>query len=348
MAKQVPNELITTKEQSTDNQFLQIEPLIRTIRGQQVLLDSDLAILYGVETKRLNEQVKRNIERFPDDFMFQLTKVELINLKSQIATSSATNDSLRSQIVTLNTENYSIRSQNATLNEGTNLRSQIVTSSHGGVRYLPYAFTENGIAMLSSVLRSPIAIQVNIRIMRAFTAMRQFIASNAQIFQRLDVMEQNQLAIVAHQTETDHKLEEIFRRLDSGNVQPHQGIFYDGQIFDAYTFINDRIREATTRIILIDNYIDDSVLTILSKRADKVTATVYTKKPSAQLQLDIQKHNAQYPPIDIVTFDRSHDRFLCIDETVYHLGASIKDLSKKWFAFNRMEMPTSELLQKIQ
>ena len=336
MAKQVPNELITTKEQSTDNQFLQIEPLIRTIRGQQVLLDSDLAILYGVETKRLNEQVKRNIERFPDDFMFQLTKVELINLKSQIATSSATNDSLRSQIVTLNTENYSIRSQNATIdNRGRH------------TKYLPYAFTENGIAMLSSVLRSPIAIQVNIRIMRAFTAMRQFIASNAQIFQRLDVMEQNQLAIVAHQTETDHKLEEVFRRLDSGNVQPHQGIFYDGQIFDAYTFINDRIREATTRIILIDNYIDDSVLTILSKRADKVTATIYTKKPSAQLQLDIQKHNAQYPPISIVEFDRSHDRFLCIDETVYHLGASIKDLGKKWFAFNRMEMSTSELLQKL-
>ena len=131
------------------------------------------------------------------------------------------------------------------------------------------------------------------------------------------------------------------------SLPPHQGIFYDGQIFDAYTFINDRIREATTRIILIDNYIDDSVLTILSKRADKVAATIYTKKPSAQLQLDIQKHNAQYPPIDIVTFDRSHDRFLCIDDTVYHLGASIKDLGKKWFAFNRMEMPTSELLQKM-
>lgn len=333
MAKQLPNELITTKEQSTDNQFLQIEPLIRTIRGQQVLLDSDLAILYGVETKRLNEQVKRNIERFPDDFMFQLTKVELINLKSQIATSSATDYPLRSQIVTINEE--------------VNLKSQIVTSSHGGARKLPYAFTENGIAMLSSVLRSPIAIQVNIRIMRAFTAMRQFIASNAQIFQRLDVMEQNQLALVAHQTETDHKLEEIFRRLDSGNVQPHQGIFFDGQIFDAYTFINDRIREATTRIILIDNYIDDSVLTILSKRADKVATTIYTKKPSAQLQLDIQKHNAQYPPIDIITFDRSHDRFLCIDDTVYHLGASIKDLGKKWFAFNRMEMPANELLQKL-
>ena len=130
------------------------------------------------------------------------------------------------------------------------------------------------------------------------------------------------------------------------NLPPHQGIFYDGQIFDAYTFINDRIREATTRIILIDNYIDDSVLTMLAKRADKVTATIYTKKPSAQLQLDIQKHNAQYPPISVVEFDRSHDRFLCIDETVYHLGASIKDLGKKWFAFNRMEMLTTELLQK--
>ena len=335
MAKQVPNELITTKEQSTDNQFLQIEPLIRTIRGQQVLLDSDLAILYGVETKRLNQQVKRNIERFPEDFMFQLTQEEVTCSRSQIATLNERTN-LRSQIVTLNTENHSLRSQNAILNK----RGQ-------NVKYLPYAFTENGIAMLSSVLRSPIAIQVNIRIMRAFTAMRQFIASNAQIFQRLDVMEQNQLAIVAHQTETDHKLEEIFRRLDSGNVQPHQGIFYDGQIFDAYTFINDRIREATTRIILIDNYIDDSVLTILSKRADKVAATIYTKKPSAQLQLDIQKHNAQYSPIDIVTFNRSHDRFLCIDETVYHLGASIKDLGKKWFAFNRMEMLTNELLQKM-
>ena len=268
MAKQVPNELITTKEQSTDNQFLQIEPLIRTIRGQQVLLDSDLAILYGVETKRLNQQVKRNIERFPEDFMFQLTHEEVICSRSQIAT--------------LN-EGTNLRSQIATSSQEVSLKSQIVTSSHGGVRYLPYAFTENGIAMLSSVLRSPIAIQVNIRIMRAFTTMRQFIASNAQIFQRLDVMEQNQLAIVAHQTETDHKLEEVFRRLDSGNVQPHQGIFYDGQIFDAYTFINDRIREATTRIILIDNYIDDSVLTILSKRADKVAATIYTKKPTAQL-----------------------------------------------------------------
>ena len=144
-----------------------------------------------------------------------------------------------------------------------------------------------------------------------------------------------------------HNLQEKVNFFVRTSLPPHQGIFYDGQIFDAYTFINDRIREATTRIILIDNYIDDSVLTILSKRADKVAATIYTKKPSAQLELDIQKHNAQYPPIEIVEFDRSHDRFLCIDETVYHLGASIKDLGKKWFAFNRMEMPTTELLNKI-
>ena len=148
----------------------------------------------------------------------------------------------------------------------------------------------------------------------------------------------------------EQRIENVEQKIDffvRTSLPPHQGIFYDGQIFDAYTFINDRIREATTRIVLIDNYIDDSVLTILSKRADKVAATIYTKKLTAQLQLDIQKHNAQYPPIDIITFDRSHDRFLCIDETVYHLGASIKDLGKKWFAFCRMEMSTSELLQKL-
>ena len=284
-----------------------IENLILDIRGQQVMLDRDLANLYGVDTKVLNQAVKRNIERFPVRFRFQLSDLE------------------RDKLVT-NCD-----------------RLQML--KHSNVN--PFVFTEQGVAMLSTVLRSKTAINVSIQIMDAFTAMRQFIASNAQIFQRLDVMEQNQLAIVAHQTETDHKLEEVFRRLDSGNVQPHQGIFYDGQIFDAYTFINDRIREATTRIILIDNYIDDSVLTILSKRADKVAATIYTKKPSAQLQLDIQKHNAQYPPISVIEFDRSHDRFLCIDETVYHLGASIKDLGKKWFAFNRMEMLTTELLQKM-
>ena len=144
-----------------------------------------------------------------------------------------------------------------------------------------------------------------------------------------------------------HDLQEKVNFFVRTSLPPQQGIFYDGQIFDAYTFINDRIREATTRIILIDNYIDDSVLTILSKRADKVAATIYTNHISRQLSLDLQKHNAQYPPIEVTAFDRSHNRFLCIDETVYHLGASIKDLGKKWFAFNRMEMTTTELLNKI-
>ena len=173
--------------------------------------------------------------------------------------------------------------------------------------------------------------------LRGYAVNQRLLTMEEQMDKRIGRIE-NTLA--AHQEKID-----FFVRT---SLPPHQGIFYDGQIFDAYTFVNDRIREATTRIILIDNYINDSVLTILSKRADKVAATIYTKKPSAQLQLDIQKHNAQYTPIDIVTFDRSHDRFLCIDETVYHLGASIKDLGKKWFAFNRMEMPTTELLQNIQ
>ena len=148
----------------------------------------------------------------------------------------------------------------------------------------------------------------------------------------------------------EQRIENVEQKIDffvRTSLPPQQGIFYDGQIFDAYTFINDRIREATTRIILIDNYIDDSVLTMLAKRADKVTTTIYTNHISRQLSLDLQKHNAQYPPIEVTAFDRSHDRFLCIDEAVYHLGASIKDLGKKWFAFNRMEMPTTELLQKM-
>ena len=173
--------------------------------------------------------------------------------------------------------------------------------------------------------------------LRGYAINQRLLAMEERMDKRIGKIENT---LVTHQEKID-----FFVRT---SLPPHQGIFYDGQIFDAYTFINDRIREATTRIILIDNYIDDSVLTILSKRADKVAATIYTKKPSAQLQLDIQKHNAQYPPISVIEFDRSHDRFLCIDETVYHLGASIKDLGKKWFAFNRMEMQTSELSQKMQ
>ena len=181
----------------------------------------------------------------------------------------------------------------------------------------------------------------------ATKVLKEYMLRGYAINQRLLAMEEHMNKRIGRIENTLASHQEKIDFFVRTSLPPHQGIFYDGQIFDAYTFINDRIREATPRIILIDNYIDDSVLTILSKRADKVTATIYTKKLSAQLQLDIQKHNAQYPPIDIVTFDRSHDRFLCIDETVYHLGASIKDLGKKWFAFNLMEMPSTELLQKL-
>lgn len=325
-----------------------IENLIQVIRGKQVILDRDLAKLYGVETRVLNQAVQRNIERFPADFMFQLSKEEFENWKSQFAISNKDEFS-RSQIVTLNDDSKDLRSQFATSNVNSiNLTSQIVISNgRGGQRYLPYAFTENGIAMLSSVLRSPIAIATNIQIMRAFTAMRRFIAANAQVFQRLEVIEHTQLSLAAHQEEADKKFEEIFRRLDDGSVTQKQGIFYDGQIFDAYVFITERVREAKKRIVLIDNYIDETVFTILDKRPKGVKAKVYTKNLTPQLSLDLDKHNAQYAPIEVEPFDRSHDRFLCIDDTVYHIGASLKDLGKKWFAFAKMELTTDELLTKI-
>ena len=324
-----------------------IENLIQVIRGKQVILDRDLARLYRVETFRLNEQVKRNIERFPEDFMFQLSKEEFENWKSQFAISNKDEFS-RSQIVTSNPEDINMSSQIARTFE-TNMLSQNARTSpkKRPLSALPYAFTENGIAMLSSVLRSPIAIATNIQIMRAFTAMRRFIAANAQVFQRLEVIEHTQLSLAAHQEEADRKFEEIFRRLDDGSVTQKQGIFYDGQIFDAYVFITERVREAKKRIVLIDNYIDESVFTILDKRPKGVKAKVYTKNLTPQLALDLEKHNAQYAPIEVEPFDRSHDRFLCIDDTVYHIGASLKDLGKKWFAFAKMELTTDELLTKI-
>ena len=291
-----------------------VESLIRVIRGQQVMLDRDLAELYGVETRRLNEQVKRNIERFPEDFMFQLTPNEFDNLKSQVA-----------------------------------------TSRWGGVRKLPYAFTEQGVAMLSGVLKSPTAVEANIRIMRAFVSMRHFMVNNVAFFQRLETIEFNQLEsnkvqakILAHQEVQDHRIDEIFRRLDEGMYKPKQGIFFDNQIYDAYSFVSELIKSAKQRIILIDNYVDETVLTLLDKREDTVSAIIYTQQISRQLRLDVDRHNSQYPPIEISVFRRSHDRFLCIDDTVYHVGASIKDLGKKWFAFSKMEdFKPEELVAKI-
>ena len=284
-----------------------IQPLIRIIRGQHVMLDRDLSLLYKVETKRLNEQVKRNIERFPEDFMFQLSKDDVEILKSQNA-----------------------------------------TSSWGGDRRLPYAFTEQGIAMLSSVLKSQTAVDVNIRIMRAFVSMRRFIATNSQLFQRLETIEYHQLEMKQHQEITDKRIDEVFKKLDANNP-PVQGIFYDGQVFDAYRFVSDLMRKAKLSVVLIDNYVDDTVLTLLDKREDGVTATIYTQRISNQFQLDVDRHNTQYPHIEIKQFNKAHDRFLLIDDEVYHIGASIKDLGKKWFGFTLMrDITATELINKIQ
>ncbi|MBW3523876.1 ORF6N domain-containing protein [Chryseobacterium sp. NKUCC03_KSP] len=277
----------------------EIQSLIYTIRGRQVMLDSDLATLYGVETKNLNRAVKRNIERFPLSFCFQLTEEEAENLRCQIGTSSL---------------------------------------NYGGRRYLPYAFGEQGIAMLSAVLRSEVAVKVSIEIMDAFVEMRRMLISNASLFHRLDKVEVKQL-------ETDQKIEEIFKALESDKLHSEKGIFYDGQIFDAYTFVADIIRSAERSIILIDNYVDDTVLTLLGKRGQSVSATIYTKSISNQLQLDLQRYNSQYPAIHIHTFAHAHDRFLIIDGTeLYHIGASLKDLGKKWFAFSKMSAETGKML----
>lgn len=312
MAKEKELEQVEGQQLPVENK---VESLIRVIRGQQVMLDRDLAELYGVETKVLNQAVKRNLGRFPDDFRFQLTKEECS----------------RSQIVTLNE------------GRGSN------------IKYLPYAFTEQGVAMLSGVLKSPTAVEVNIRIMRAFVSMRHFMVNNAAIFQRLETIEFNQLEsnkvqakILVHQEVQDHRIDEIFRRLDEGMYKPKQGIFFDNQIYDAYSFVSELVKSAKQRIILIDNYVDESVLTLLDKREDTVSVIIYTQQISRQLRLDVDRHNSQYPPIEISVFRRSHDRFLCIDDTVYHVGASIKDLGKKWFAFSKMEdFKPEELVAKI-
>lgn len=236
--KQVGTESATTVGQLIVTQT-SIESCILTMRGQQVMLDRDLAMLYGVETRRLNEQVKRNADRFPEDFMFQLSQEEFENWKSQNATSN---------------------------------------SILMGARKRPYAFTENGVAMLSGVLHSPTAVEVNIRIMRAFTAMRRFLVSNAEVFQRLETIEYHQLEtslqLKQYKTETDKKMEELFKRLDAGAGQPKQGIFFDGQMYDAYEFVSGLVKQAKSEIVLIDNYVDETVLTLLDKRASGVKATI--------------------------------------------------------------------------
>jgi hypothetical protein len=287
-----------------------IKNKIYSIRGFQVMLDRDLAELYGVESKRLNEQVKRNIERFPESFRFQLTDEEYQNLRSHFATSSW-------------------KSQNVTSNQ------------HGGRRYLPYVFTEQGVAMLSAVLKSKTAIQTSIYIINTFVQMRKFISNNALVFQRLDSLEQKQF-------KTDKKVDAVLDAIQSKELKPKQGIFYDGQVYDAYVFVSDLIKSAKKSIVLIDNYCDESVLTLLSKRGLHVGANIYTKNITKQLLLDLKRHNTQYPKIELKKFDSSHDRFLIIDDKdVYHIGASLKDLGKKWFAFSKFEIDALDILLKL-
>ena len=291
----------------------EIQNRIYTIRGVQVILDMDLAELYDVKVKRLNEQVKRNIERFPESFRFQLTDSDLEFLNSQVVLS----------------------------NDGKNLKSQFATSSWGGRRTKPYVFTEQGVAMLSAVLRSETAIKMSIQIINAFVAMRRFITSNAQVFQRLDALEIKQL-------KTDTKMDKVLNAIESKEITPKQGIFFDGQIFDAYKFVSDLIRRAKKSIIIIDNYIDDSVLLLLTKRKKNVTVKIFTKTISKQLALDVKKYNSQYPPVEIKKFKYAHDRFIIIDDKeVFHFGASLKDLGKKWFAFSKLEKDAFSLMERL-
>ncbi len=269
----------------------QIEQRIFTIRCEQVMIDRDLAEMYQVEVKRLNEQVKRNIERFPETFRFQLTNPEKEELVANCD------------------------------------RFEILKHSSSN----PYVFTEQGVAMLSAVLRSDIAIKVSIQIINAFVQMRKFLHNNLGLLQRMEGIERKQL-------ETDNKFEQVFKTLESRYEIPNQGVFFDGQVFDAYELASKIIRSSKKSIILIDNYIDENTLTHLAKKGKDVKVLLLTKTVSKQLTLDVKKANEQYSNFEIKLFTKSHDRFLIIDYTeVYHLGASLKDLGKKWFAFSKLE-----------
>ena len=280
----------------------EVESRIFTIRGVQVILDRDLAELYGVKTFRLNEQVKRNIKRFPEKYRFQLTEDE-------------TNELIA------NCERFE-------------------SLKHSS--FCPYAFTEHGVVMLSSVLHSDEAIEISGRVVDAFVAMRRFLAANAPIFQRLEHIEYKLL-------ENDHKFDQVFAKLEEKSLEPKQGIFFEGQVYDAYELICNLIKSAAKRIVLVDNYVDFTVLTMLDKREPGVDAAIYTQKAGDQLKLDLAKHDAQYPHIPVWIFKMSHDRFLIIDDLVYHIGASIKDLGKKWFAVSLMEaQDANSIITRLQ
>lgn len=281
----------------------QVKSHIYSIRGTEVMFDRELAQLYGVETKVLNQAVKRNIQRFPERFMFQVSPEEWDSLKSQIVTS----------------------------NKG-----------RGGDRYFPYAFTEQGVTQLSTILRSKTAIEVSIRIMDAFVAMRRFLSTNAGMFQRIEKVEQ-------HQMLTDKKVELVLKRMDelAPRVTPEQ-IFATGCVWDAWSYISDLIRSANARVVLIDNFVDDRVLTLLDKRNDAVSATIYSRY-TEQFRLDLAKHNEQYNPITFIQLPhKSHDRFLIIDEDVYLMGASVKDMGTSLCAITKMEIAPETVLSLLK
>jgi len=287
----------------------ELKDKIYNIRGFQVMLDRDLAELYGVETRILNQAVKRNKDRFPDDFCFLMNNTEVTKWRSQIVMSN---------------------------------------SVKIGLRWKPYAFTEQGVAMLAGVLKSDIAVKISIQIIKAFLEMRKLILSNAQVFQRLETLEIKQIETTSRLIETDSKIDKVFSLMESGEIKQKQGIYYENQAYDAYKFVSDIFRSAKKSILIIDNFVDDSVLTILTKRNKGVKAVIYTKSVSDQLKLDVRKFNEQYEPIKLVEFKNSHDRFIIIDDKViYHFGASLKDLGKKWFGFSRMDIEAVEMLSRL-
>lgn len=288
-----------------------IESRIYSLRGEQVMLDYHLAELYQVETKALNQAVKRNIKRFPEAFRFQLSEGEWEIMRSQFATAS----------------------------KDTKLRSQSVTAKR---RTIPYVFTEQGVSMLSAVLTSDIAINVSIQIMNAFVQMRKTIGNHQQLLQLSS-------DFVAHKLVTNEKFEQVFKALEAPALNNKQGVFFDGQTYDAYQFMSDLIKKATTSIALIDNYLDDSVITQLTKKKKDVTVLLLSKTISKQLTLDIKKANTQYPTFKAIPFARAHDRFMILDnKEIYHLGASLKDLGKKWFAFSKLEADSVTILQSLK
>ncbi len=293
-----------------------IESKIYTIRGKQVMIDEDLADLYGIETKYLNRAVKRNPGRFPESFMFQLTKKEYEGLRFQNGTSD---------------ETEILRFQNGTLKTG---RGQ-----HR--KYLPYAFTEQGVAMLSAVLKTETAVATSVMIMDAFVKMRHFLLENAELLQRVRRIENKQLL-------TDEKVQMLLDAMDKNELQPKQGIFFNGQVFDAWLFVSDLVKSAKSNLILIDNYVDETVLSLFAKKKKSVSVDIYTKNINRSLQEDAKKFNTQYGGLTLHKFDVAHDRFLLIDKTeVFHIGASLKDLGKKWFAFSKMDKDSLVIMKKL-